>query len=182
MQRVTLSTDLHGVPGIRAAVVSHDAVVARREEVDNLALALIAPLEADNGCMNCGRGRRTVVRRRRQARSVAARLLGFVRWKSASAARRVRVYAAGFCCCADELPDCDGGAPSTRGIGMRMFEPQPRQRTSLPRALEGTASTRWHPRFGHMIRMTSSPAIGNCLRWWRVDRHRGRNRQVWAPA
>ena len=50
-----------------------------------------------------------------------------------------------------------------------MFDPQPRQRTSFPRALEGTASTRWHPRFGHMIRITSSPDI-ECL-----QRGRARN-------
>lgn len=43
------SCELDGVPGIGAAVVSDDGVVVGREKVDDLALALVAPLEADNG-------------------------------------------------------------------------------------------------------------------------------------
>jgi hypothetical protein len=70
--------------------------------------------------------------------------------------------AAGFFCCGFcVLPAAPGAAPpSPRTAGIRMFEPQPRQRTTFPRAADGTASTRWQPRFGHMIRTTSSlPAI-----------------------
>ncbi len=44
---------------------------------------------------------------------------------------------------------------------MRIFIPQRRHRTSFPRACTGTASTRWHDKLGHMIRMTLSVATLN---------------------
>ncbi len=49
------------------------------------------------------------------------------------------------CCCPSVFPG-----------GMRIFIPQRRHRTSFPRACTGTASTRWHDKLGHMIRMTLS--------------------------
>src|SRR5207249_9614946 len=44
------------------------------------------------------------------------------------------------------------GASIAFNCGIRMLMPQLRQRTSLPRARVGTASTRLHARFGHMMR------------------------------
>ena len=38
----------HGVPGIRAALIAHDPVGALGEHVDELALAFVAPLRADD--------------------------------------------------------------------------------------------------------------------------------------
>ena len=49
MDRVFLIADDHGVAGVGAAVVADNDIVLRREEIDNFALALIAPLQADHG-------------------------------------------------------------------------------------------------------------------------------------
>lgn len=53
-------------------------------------------------------------------------------------------------------PSVVGVAAAVLPMGIRRLMPQPRQRTSLPRAVVGTARIRLHERLGHMIRMTSS--------------------------
>lgn len=173
---------------IRATVVADDAVVTARQEIDDLAFAFVTPLEANDGGVRryvvvweaaqarslaarlhgccvfrssfyaaCWRGARwnggsTDLAAKHESRVAVERPPPVVQVRR----QPLENYAAGFCCCGAA---CGVDGVSARGIGMRMFDPQPRQRTSLPRALEGTASTRWHPRFGHMIRITSSPAI-----------------------
>jgi hypothetical protein len=55
VEGVAFALDDDAVPGVRAAVVADDSVVLAGEEVDDLALAFIAPLEADNrGAWRCG--------------------------------------------------------------------------------------------------------------------------------
>ena len=49
MQFVFLVADDDGVPGVGPAVVAGDGVELRGEHVDDLALALVAPLQADDG-------------------------------------------------------------------------------------------------------------------------------------
>gem|GEM_PF-6995630 len=47
--------DLHGVAGVGATLVANDPVRALRQNVDELALALVAPLRADNDYSACFR-------------------------------------------------------------------------------------------------------------------------------
>jgi len=57
MERVALAAHGDGVPGVRPAVVAHDHVVTGGEQVDDLALALVAPLEPhDRGVAGAGIG------------------------------------------------------------------------------------------------------------------------------
>ena len=37
--------------GVGAAVVAHNHIVLRSQQVDNLALAFVAPLQTNNGCI-----------------------------------------------------------------------------------------------------------------------------------
>ena len=46
----TLARDDHGMARVGAAVEADDRAVCGGEHVNDLALAVIAPLEADNGC------------------------------------------------------------------------------------------------------------------------------------
>ena len=39
-----------GVPGVVAALIAHDNVVFLRQEIDHAALALVAPVDAYDGC------------------------------------------------------------------------------------------------------------------------------------
>jgi hypothetical protein len=48
MEHERATADRHGVPGIRAALVSHDPIGALRDHVDELPFALVAPLDADD--------------------------------------------------------------------------------------------------------------------------------------
>ena len=48
VRRVFLAADADGVPGVGAAAVADDDVGVLGEEIDDLALALVAPLEADD--------------------------------------------------------------------------------------------------------------------------------------
>jgi hypothetical protein len=47
-----LSGDLHGMPGVPAAVVAHDDVEVLGEQVNDLAFAFIAPVQADDAGMS----------------------------------------------------------------------------------------------------------------------------------
>ena len=49
VQRVALVAHHDRVAGVGTAVVAHDDVVAGGEDIDDLALALVAPLETDDG-------------------------------------------------------------------------------------------------------------------------------------
>ena len=58
---VFFAADADGVPGVGAAAVADDDVGVLGQEVDDLALALVAPLEADDGGIaleeaSCGHG------------------------------------------------------------------------------------------------------------------------------
>ncbi len=48
-QREVLVAELHGVAGVVSALVAGDEVERRGDEIDDLALALVAPLAADDG-------------------------------------------------------------------------------------------------------------------------------------
>ena len=48
LQRVALVADDHGVPGVVTALVAHDVAVLLRQQVDDLGLALVAPLGAND--------------------------------------------------------------------------------------------------------------------------------------
>ena len=48
-QREVLVAELHGVAGVVAALVAGDEVERRGDEIDDLALAFVAPLAADDG-------------------------------------------------------------------------------------------------------------------------------------
>src|SRR6185436_3435240 len=53
-----LVADVHGVPGVRATLVAGNDGVALGQHVDDLALALVAPLGADDhGCRHGPEGR-----------------------------------------------------------------------------------------------------------------------------
>lgn len=56
MDGVALSVDDDGVSCVGAAVVSDDGVVLGGEDVDDFALAFVAPLESDDGGGGAGRG------------------------------------------------------------------------------------------------------------------------------
>ena len=56
VERVTLRADLHGVARIGSAVVSNDQVKLLGEQVDDFALAFIAPLQPYDGTMAFGGG------------------------------------------------------------------------------------------------------------------------------
>ncbi len=42
------AVDVHGMPGVVSALVAGDDVEARRQQIDDLALAFIAPLSAED--------------------------------------------------------------------------------------------------------------------------------------
>ena len=51
MQRVAFLVHHHAVAGVGAAVVAHNHIVLRCQQVDNLALAFVTPLQTNNGCI-----------------------------------------------------------------------------------------------------------------------------------
>ena len=51
MQGVSLIADDDRVTGVRAAVVSDNDIVPAGEKVNDLAFSLVAPLQADDGCV-----------------------------------------------------------------------------------------------------------------------------------
>ena len=75
MQDIFLFAEIDRVAGVVAALVADHGVEGRAEQIDDLALAFVAPLEADNGGMGrrvrCCVQRSAVVGVRLQARSLA---------------------------------------------------------------------------------------------------------------
>ena len=51
MQRVAFLVHHHAVAGVGAAVVTHNHIMLRCEQVDNLALAFVAPLQTHDRCI-----------------------------------------------------------------------------------------------------------------------------------
>jgi hypothetical protein len=49
-----LITHNHGVPRIRSSVVANNHIVIGGKQIDDLAFAFIAPLQADDGGMRAG--------------------------------------------------------------------------------------------------------------------------------
>ncbi len=75
VEDVLLSADHHGVSGVRSALVAHDVVGFLRQQVDELALALVAPLGTENaegGHERVGAGPVRTGRRRRGGRDCCA--------------------------------------------------------------------------------------------------------------
>ena len=57
MQRIALRSNDHGVSRVGAAVVTHDAIESRREQINDFPFAFVAPLEPDNSRVNRRRKR-----------------------------------------------------------------------------------------------------------------------------
>jgi ethanolamine utilization microcompartment shell protein EutL len=76
VQRVALIAHLYGVASIGSAVVAHDHIMLRGEQINDLSFAFVSPLESNNGGMgssinavSSGHGRGSGAKVRRLPRS-----------------------------------------------------------------------------------------------------------------
>ena len=68
---VDLVADDDGVPGVRAALIADDEIVLTRQQVDDLALGFVAPLQTDN--TSAGHGGCSIQRLKRNGEAGAER-------------------------------------------------------------------------------------------------------------
>ena len=101
---VRLAADDDRVPGVRAALVAADEVGLLGEQVDDLALALVAPLRADDHGRRHARQSRTK-REVRPARRPRRGLLGVWRPPRKHAGRREHTAADGLRCIRSHVDD-----------------------------------------------------------------------------